>query len=129
MSIYRTAMGKTVDMAALATKNEKVRAVSNVKNINARGDTIDVHGKIIVPVTEKTNNMYANTVGNRSAHVTKNPARNPARLKPEQPIITEPLTEVEKELEAAFEEDLEIEEIKLQELKSLETKTKESKKK
>lgn len=129
MSIYRTAMGKTVDMAALATKNEKVRAVSNVKNINARGDTIDVHGKIIVPITEKTNNMYANTVGNRSAHVTKNPARNPARLKPEQPIITEPLTEVEKELEAAFEEDLEIEEIKLQELKSLETKTKESKKK
>ena len=129
MSIYRTAMGKTVDMAALATKNEKVRAVSNVKNINARGDTIDVHGKIIVPITEKTNNMYANTVGNRSAHVTKNPARNPARLKPEQPIITEPLTEVEKELEAAFEEDLEIEEIKLQELKSLETKTNESKKK
>jgi hypothetical protein len=122
-------MGKTVDMAALATKNEKVRAVSNVKNINARGDTIDVHGKIIVPVTEKTNNMYANTVGNRSAHVTKNPARNPARLKPEQPVITEPLTEVEKELEAAFEEDLEIEEIKLQELKALETKTKESKKK
>jgi hypothetical protein len=118
-------MGKTVDMAALATKNERVRAVGNVKNLNARGDIIDVHGKIIVPVTEKTNNMYANTVGNRSAHAT----RNPARLKPEQPAITEPLTEVEKELEAAFEEDLEIEEIKLQELKALETKTKEAKKK
>ena len=128
MSIYKTAMGKTVDMAALATKNEKVRAVSNVKNLNARGDIIDVHGKIIVPVTEKTNNMYANTVGNRSAHATRNPARNPARLKPEQPAITEPLTEAEKELEAAFEEDLEIEEIKAQELK-VETKTKEAKKK
>ena len=125
MSIYRTAMGKSVDMAALATKNEKVRAVGNVKNLNARGDIIDVHGKIIVPVTEKTNNMYANTVGNRSAHAT----RNPARLKPDKPVITEPLTEAEKELEAAFEEDLEIEEIKLQELKALETKTKESKKK
>jgi hypothetical protein len=125
MSIYRTAMGKTIDMAALATKNERARAVGNVKNLNARGDIIDVHGKIIVPVTEKTNNMYANTVGNRSAHTT----RNPARLKPEQPVITEPLTEVEKELEAAFEEDLEIEEIKAQELKALETKTKESKKK
>jgi hypothetical protein len=125
MSIYRTAMGKTVDMAALATKNERARAVGNVKNLNARGDTIDVNGKIIVPVTEKTTNMYANTVGNRSAHAT----RNPARLKPEQPVITEPLTEVEKELEAAFEEDLEIEEIKAQEFKALETKTKESKKK
>ena len=125
MSIYRTAMGKSVDMAALATKNEKVRAVGNVKNLNARGDIIDVHGKIIVPVTEKTNNMYANTVGNRSAHAT----RNPARLKPDKPVITEPLTEAEKELEASFDEDLEIEEIKAQELKALETKTKESKKK
>jgi len=122
MSIYRTAMGKTVDMAALATKNEKVRAVGNVKNLNARGDIIDVHGKIIVPVTEKTNNVYANTVGNRSSHVTKNPARNPARLKPDQPVITEPLTEAEKELEASFEEDLEIEEIKAQELKAEEMK-------
>jgi len=129
MSIYRTAMGKTVDMGALATKNERARAVGNVKNLNARGDTIDVHGKIIVPVTEKTNNMYANSVGNRSAHATRNPARNPARLQPDKPVITEPLTEAEKELEASFDEDLEIEEIKLQEIKALETKTKESKKK
>ena len=129
MSVYRTAMGKTIDMAALATKNERTRAVGNVKNLNARGDTIDVHGKIIVPVTEKTNNMYANSVGNRSAHATRNPARNPARLQPDKPVITEPLTEAEKELEASFDEDLEIEEIKLQEIKAVETKTKESKKK
>ena len=122
MSVYRTAMGKTVDMAALASKNERARAVGNVKNLNARGDTIDIHGKIVVPVTEKTNNIYANTVGNRSAHATRNPARNPARLTPDQPIITEPLTEAEKELEAAFEEDLEIEEIKAQELKAEEIK-------
>jgi hypothetical protein len=122
-------MGKTVDMGALATKNERARAVGNVKNLNARGDTIDVHGKIIVPVTEKTNNMYANSVGNRSAHATRNPARNPARLQPDKPVITEPLTEAEKELEASFDEDLEIEEIKLQEIKAVETKTKESKKK
>ena len=113
MSVYRTAMGKSVDMAALATKNERARAVGNVKNLNARGDIIDVHGKIVVPVTEKTNNMYANTVGNRSAHAT----RNPARLKPDKPVITEPLTEAEKELEASFDEDLEIEEIKAEELK------------
>lgn len=122
MSVYRTAMGKAVDMAALATKNERARAVGNVKNLNARGDIIDVHGKIVVPVTEKTNNMYANTVGNRSSHATKNPARNPARLTPDQPVITEPLTEAEKELEASFEEDLEIEEIKAQELKAEEMK-------
>ncbi len=43
MSKYRTAMGKTVDMAALTAKNEKVRAVGNM-SVNARGDTIDARG-------------------------------------------------------------------------------------
>ena len=39
-SVYRTAQGKTLDMAALRAKNEKTRAVGNVKNLNARGDTL-----------------------------------------------------------------------------------------
>ena len=44
MANYKTAMGKTVDMAALAAKNEKTRAVGNMK-VNARGDTIDAQGR------------------------------------------------------------------------------------
>ena len=52
MAVYRTAQGKQIDMAALAAKNEKTRAVGNMK-VNARGDTIDGFGKIIEPVTAK----------------------------------------------------------------------------
>ena len=68
MATYRSAMGKTVDMSAIVAKNEKVRAVGNVKNLNARGDTIDALGRVIQPATDKVNNAYAKTVGNRSAN-------------------------------------------------------------
>ena len=40
MANYKTAMGKVVDMAALTAKNEKTRAVGNMK-VNARGDAVD----------------------------------------------------------------------------------------
>ena len=108
MSKYRTAMGKTVDMAALTAKNEKVRAVGNM-SVNARGDTIDAQGKVVVPATKKVSTGYQKTVGNKSANVVKNQQKvnKPARE----------LTKEEIELEESFEDDLEIEQIKAQERK------------
>ena len=44
--VYRTAMGKTVDMGALLLQNESVRAVGNM-NVNARGDHIDGKNRVI----------------------------------------------------------------------------------
>ena len=70
MSKYRTAQGKILDMNALIAKNEKVRAVGNMK-VNARGDSIDGQGRIIKPVTQKVTDGYAKTVGNRSARAKK----------------------------------------------------------
>ena len=58
MSNYRTAMGKSVDMGTLIARNEKTRAVGNMK-VNARGDTIDAHGRITKPVTDKVSDNYA----------------------------------------------------------------------
>jgi len=54
--VYRSAQGKTVDLGALALKNETVRAVGNM-NVNARGDKIDEQG---------------NSVATRSAQVNRN---------------------------------------------------------
>ena len=45
MANYRTAMGKSVDMAALTAKNERTRAVGNMK-VNARGDELGPGGRI-----------------------------------------------------------------------------------
>ena len=117
MSNYRTAMGKSVDMGTLIARNEKTRAVGNMK-VNARGDTIDAHGRIIKPVTDKVSDNYAKTVGNRSANVVK----KPNTLQPDAPKPAEielpDLSPMERELEESFtEEDVEIEKIKAEEVK------------
>lgn len=108
MTKYRTAMGKTIDMASLTAKNEKVRAVGNM-SVNARGDTIDAQGKVIVPSTKKVSDNYQKTVGNKSANVVK--------PKTSKPVAPE-LTKEELELEQSFDDDLEIEQIKSQERKN-----------
>lgn len=112
MAKYRTAMGKTIDMAALQARNEKTRAVGNMK-VNARGDTIDSQGRVIKPVTSKATSQYSNTVGNKSSHVVN----KPQQPKSKKPQVEEELTEFEKELDSNLDEELEIEKIKAQETK------------
>jgi hypothetical protein len=55
-NIYKTAMGRPIDMDALRAKNELVRAVSNVP-MNARGDIIDSDNNIVTPVSERVNRV------------------------------------------------------------------------
>jgi heterodisulfide reductase subunit C len=113
MSKYRTAMGKTVDMAALTAKNEKTRAVGNMK-VNARGDTIDAHGRVIRTATAKVNDSYNRTVGNRSAQPVRN---KPKTQSAKSNVDLSELNEFEREIEENLEEELEIEKIKAEELK------------
>jgi hypothetical protein len=119
MAKYRTALGKTVDMSVLATKNEKVRAVGNM-SVNARGDTIDAQGKVITPVTEKVNQNYSKTVGNRSANPVRKPmpeSKKPQAPQPQAEELIE-LSQFEKELEEDMADDAEVERIKQEELKA-----------
>ena len=44
--VYKTALGKVVDIGALMLQNENVRAVGNM-GVNARGDRIDSHNRVI----------------------------------------------------------------------------------
>lgn len=59
--VYNTANGKQVDMGALRLKNERVRAVGNMK-VNARGDVIDDKGSVIRSKPQQTNQAYNNQV-------------------------------------------------------------------
>jgi hypothetical protein len=112
MKNYRTAQGKIVDMAALAAKNERTRAVGNMK-VNARGDTIDATGKIILPVTQKVGEKYQKTVGNKSAQ----PVRQKQNRAAPAPVKKQELTKEELELDSSFDDDIEVEKIKAQESK------------
>lgn len=120
MAKYRTAQGKVVDMSVLAAKNEKTRAVGNMK-VNARGDTIDAMGKIIKPATAKVNENYAKTVGNRSAQPVKqqNNSRGPTQSHSRgvnNKIPDEDLSQIERELNESMEDDIEVEKIKAKEM-------------
>lgn len=113
MAKYRTAQGKVVDMSQLAAKNERTRAVGNM-SVNARGDTIDGQGRIILPVTKKVGEKYQRTVSNRAANIVKR-----KQVDSFTPIETAPapetkieLTEEELEFLDTNEEDNEIEAIK-----------------
>ena len=55
--IYKTALGKTVDMGKLSLQHEKVRAVGNMK-VNARGDMIDDMNRVISSKNDQVNKQY-----------------------------------------------------------------------
>ena len=69
MAQYRTARGKVLDMSALAARNERKRAIGINQKVNARGDTIDSKGNIIIPVTKKAAQSYDRTVGTRAINL------------------------------------------------------------
>lgn len=125
MAKYKTALGKVLDMSALIAKNERTRAVGNMK-VNARGDTIDATGNVTKKVTEKVTENYSKTVGNRSAQPIKKQLRTgdtaPRNIrqqpKPTRGVnqrVSQELTSHEKELENDLDDDLEVERIKSQE--------------
>ena len=82
---YRSAMGKNVDMAALRTQNEKIRAVGNM-NVNARGDTIDSNGNVIQDNNKRVNEYYMKAVMNRAARTGESPVL-PGRSQPVKQIV------------------------------------------
>jgi len=88
--IYKTARGRSLDMASLISKHEKTRAVSNINQVNARGDEIDANGQVIRTAGDKVADSYASQVGSQTAqarpeHPDLSPSANPnAPLSPKQ---------------------------------------------
>jgi hypothetical protein len=82
--VIKTARGRTLDMAGLMAKQEKTRAVSNVKSVNARGDEIDSTGKIVKPVNQVVAESYASQVGSKTAQASRSSANPNAPLSPKQ---------------------------------------------
>ena len=59
--IYKSSRGKPVDMGALRLKNEKERAVGNMK-VNARGDSIDEHNQPVQSRPQQEHDQYQKQV-------------------------------------------------------------------
>ena len=90
-------MGKTVDMGSLSTRNEKVRAVGNMR-VNARGDLLDNNNRVIQDATKRVGEQYASTVS------TETKVKTAQRQTPTTPVNLEELNTYEKEFEDSDEE-------------------------
>jgi uncharacterized protein (DUF885 family) len=64
--IYKSAMGRVVDIGALMLENENVRAVGNM-NVNARGDTLDSANRVIESKNKQVQKHYQRQSTNTSA--------------------------------------------------------------
>jgi hypothetical protein len=80
----KTARGKTLDMAALAAKNEKTRAVGNIP-MNARGDRLNPDGSIRVSAEE-----IARAAQNKKSPPTQTAVSEPKPLATAQPAPPAP---------------------------------------
>jgi hypothetical protein len=68
--IYKSAMGKTVDMGALILQNEQVRAVGNM-GVNAAGDLVDSNNQVIDSRNRQVQRQYNKQTNSDSKTTTK----------------------------------------------------------
>jgi hypothetical protein len=87
MRSVRTARGKTIDMAALAAKNETARSVGNVM-MNGRGDRLNLDGSI---------KYTAEEIARADAAQRTPPVSTP--ISDPKPIMQQPDPEPEPEVE------------------------------
>jgi hypothetical protein len=57
----KSALGVDINMSALMARNEKVRAVGNMR-VNARGDLVDSNNNIITNANKRVENQYNQSV-------------------------------------------------------------------
>ena len=64
--IYKSAMGKVVDLGALILENENIRAVGNM-GVNARGDILDSANRVIDNKNRQVQRQYKKQATNTSS--------------------------------------------------------------
>lgn len=101
MSGYRTAQGKVINMETLSTIHEKTRAVGNM-GVNARGDILDQHNRVVKEASKRTSAAYNSTVSSAPTVTNREP------LQPDAEIDLSELTDAEREFEQDDENDEDI---------------------
>ena len=87
--VYKSAMGKAVDLGSLILQNEHVRAVGNM-NVNARGDKLDSTNKVIDQKNRATQRQYRKTTNNASVNAPVHTSNVSARKAKNQKPASQP---------------------------------------
>ena len=111
MSRIRSAIGKEIDMSALASKHEHVRAAGNM-GVNARGDIIDSKNQVIMNNNQRIGGVYNKTLASKMHEATmSNPNQEQPEIKksdliPDEPMYVPP--PVEEEVDIVTPEEMEL---------------------
>jgi len=94
-----SALGREINMAALISRNETVRAVGNMK-VNARGDLVDSNNNVITSANKRVESNYNQTVNNveLAPSVNVNKEMHDSGLTPDLVEAMEELLPEEQEL-------------------------------
>lgn len=89
--VYKSAMGKAVDLGSLILQNEGVRAVGNM-NVNARGDLLDGNNRVIDQKNRQVQRQYQRTtnVSNAAPVQTGTRAAKKSATEAKNLVIEEP---------------------------------------
>jgi hypothetical protein len=99
--VYKSAMGKEVDLGALLLQNEQVRAVGNM-NVNARGDVLDSANRVIDSKNRQAQRQYQRTVSNVSSDAVVQTSTRSAKQAAATAVVPSDLSTAEKEMLAEF---------------------------
>jgi hypothetical protein len=66
--VYKSAMGRVVDMGALMLENENTRAVGNM-NVNARGDVLDSANRVVETKNRQVAKHYQRQIAAPANHL------------------------------------------------------------
>ena len=90
--VYKSAMGKTVDLGALILENENVRAVGNM-NVNARGDVLDSADRVIDSKNRQVQRQYRKQATNTSDIPVTTSTREAKQQKASPNVVDEVIDE------------------------------------
>lgn len=90
MSRMKSAIGKEIDMSALASKHEHVRAAGNM-GVNARGDIIDSKNQVIMDNNQRIGSVYNKTLVSKMHSVVSDTAQEQTEYKKSELIPDEPV--------------------------------------
>jgi hypothetical protein len=96
--VYKSAMGRDVDLGALLLRNEDTRAVGNM-NVNARGDVLDGANKVIDQKNRLTQRQYRRTATNVTASAQVQTSTKAAKQASKEATMAKDVEELDFELD------------------------------
>lgn len=104
--VYKSAMGKAIDLGSLILQNEGTRAVGNM-NVNARGDLLDGNNRVIDKKNRQVQRQYQRTTNVSSAAPVQTSTRAAKQSAAEAKNLVADETDLFEDDEATVVEDFE----------------------